>query len=167
MKIKIGILALTTVVIAGLCSCTKSGSTTTPSIEGKWFLSEDSSLSTPVGGGNTTPSVTYYAKANRYTNGTSINITNGLWCDSTYYTYNGIVNIYSDTARYSLSGNTITVSPYNGSKYSFSGNNQAQVSVNGNTLIFNSARQDTTFTYTPAKTVQSISNVIEWAFYTK
>ena len=80
---KICTFILTTFVVACMFSCNKSDSSS-PNVDGKWYQTEDSTLRTAIVSGITTPTVTYFSKANYYTNGLSINFTNGLICDSIF-----------------------------------------------------------------------------------
>ena len=152
MKKSLSVLVASIGFVVVMFSCKKSDSS--PSIDGKWYQIEDSSISI-VNGISLAPMVTHYNKANYYRNGNSVNFANGVMTDSTYI--NGVGYAYS--GNYSLSGNTIT---------SAADGSQAQVSVSGNTLTLYSSGQDTTWNYsTSPKSITSIATFKDWVIFSK
>ncbi len=167
MKKKFRLIILATLFGALLLSCRKDNSSSTSSIDGKWFQILDSSISTLVGGGNSTTTVNHYNRNLYYTNGNSINFLNGLAFDSSFYTISDSIFKHADTLRFTISGNTLTFSTY--SKFSpVSGHSQFQESVSGNVLTLYSTFTDTTFdNSTTPKKVKSIANVKDWLLFSR
>jgi len=165
MKKKWSKLVLTTLIFSTMIACKKSDSTPSTIIDGTWFIIQDSTVSTPISGGDTKKEVYYYNKANFYKDGARVTFNNGLTYDSSYHTSNNVTYTHADTSRYAVSGNTLTILPY---KNNSDIGRQFNISVNENILTLYYTSLDTIYNYsTSPKIIQSISNSKNWILFSR